>query len=177
VSLNASVGIIFLVNVPGETIDIVNLEEAGVAKNGKAGSVFASAPDTFFMRLRNDGNTFQAPRGDIRVTDWNGTIVQEVNFNSENPPANVLPDSIRRFNVDLENIGSFGRYTVSGFISYGNGSNIIEINTTFWVIPWVSVLIVSTMAIGAILFATRGVKAYNLAVIKKAKCKSQKSMK
>jgi hypothetical protein len=147
------------------------------AANGEnTGSFFSTPPDTLVLRLRNDGNTFQAPFGDLRILDWNGSVIQEISFNDSIPRSNVLPDSIRRFEEGLSDIGSFGRFKIEGFVSYGDGSNIIEINSTFWVIPWVTVAIITLLVVALSFFGTRGIKAYNRNIIKKAKGKSVKNM-
>lgn len=169
VTLNAAVGLVVLIDVPGETVDLLNLVEASVLKDGSSGSLFSSAPDTYAIRLQNEGNTFQAPFGRVAVTDWSGNVVHEYELNSAEPRGNVLPDSIRRFENSLENIGSFGRYTVEGNISYGDGGNIITVNTVFWVIPWTQILIISVAVIAIAFGATRGLKAYNKRVIEQSK--------
>ena len=170
VSLTASVGTIFLIDVPGETIDLLNVAGISVVKDGSSSSIFSSAPDLIATRIRNEGNTFQAPFGKVLVKNWSGDVVQEFEFNKAVPAGNVLPDSIRRFEDGLENIGSFGRYTIEANLSYGDsGGNIITATTTFWVVPWT---MLGTVAIGIILvvFAgTRGLKAYNKRVIEQSK--------
>ena len=173
VTLNASVGMVVLLDVPGETVDLLELTEAAALNDGSAGSFFSSAPDTFMFRIANKGNTFQAPFGRVAVEDWSGNEVFQYELNDSTPRGNVLPDSIRRFERDLENIGSFGRYTVTANISYGNGSNIIATSTTFWVVPWTQVIIAAVALVALIFFFTRGIKAYNQRVIRASKGSSQ----
>lgn len=173
VTLNASVGLVVLIDVPGETVDLLELTQATALKEGVAGSVFSSPPDSFMFRLNNKGNTFQAPFGRVSVENWSGSEVFQYELNDSTPRGNVLPDSIRRFERELENIGSFGRYTVKANISYGKGSNIISTSTTFWVIPWTQVAIAAVVLVALIFFFTRGIKAYNQRVIRASKGSSQ----
>lgn len=165
VTLNASVGMVVLIDVPGETLDLVELEEATALKDGEASSLFSSAPDSFIFRLANRGNTFQAPFGKVTVENWSGDVVYEYEINDTQPRGNILPDSIRRFEQELENIGSFGRFTVEANISYGDGGNIITSTTTFWVIPWTQILIGAVVLVVVIVGGTKGIKAYNKRVV------------
>ncbi len=169
VTLNAAVGLVVLIDVPGETVDLLNLVDASVLRDGQSGSLFSSPPNSYAIRLKNEGNTFQAPFGRVAITDWSGNIVHEYELNSETPRGNVLPDSIRRFENPIENIGSFGRYEVEANISYGDGSNIITINTVFWVIPWTQIILVAIGVIAIAFLATRGLKAYNKRVVEQSK--------
>ena len=169
VALNASVGVVYLIDVPGETVEQVTLEEISVVKDGSSGSLFSSPPDSVAIRLNNTGNTFQAPFGKVLIKNWSGDVVFEYEINSTDPRGNVLPESIRRFEDQIENIGPFGRYTVEANISYGDGSNLITDRVTFWVVPWTTVGLV-VLGLVAVSFAgTRGLKAYNKRVIESSK--------
>jgi hypothetical protein len=170
VLLNASVGTIFLVSVPGDTVELLSLVEISAAdQDSNLKSVFSTAPKSLAIRLKNEGNTYIAPFGKVTVTDWTGNVVQSYELNDVSPRGNVLPDSIRRFDDELSNIGSFGRYKVEANISYGDGGNIITARTTFWVIPWVTLGIIA-LALVVVLFATtRGVKAYNNMIVKRSR--------
>lgn len=172
VNLTASVGTIFLIDVPGETVDLLNLEDITVTKGGSAGSLFSSAPDTVAIRLSNSGNTFQAPFGKVLVKDWSGNVVHEYEFNvvsGEAPRGNVLPETTRRFENELQNIGSFGRYKIEANISYGDGGNLITATTTFWVIPWVTIGIVLIVILTLGFAGTKGLKMYNNKVVSRSK--------
>ena len=161
VALNASVGVVYLIDVPGETNDKLSLEEMSVVKDGSSGSLFSSAPDSVAIRLNNEGNTFQAPFGKVLIKNWSGDTVYEYELNATDPRGNVLPESIRRFEDSIENIGSFGRFTIEANISYGDGSNLISDRVTFWVVPWTTVGLVLIGVIAVVFVGTRGLKAYN----------------
>lgn len=169
VGLNASVGTIFLVDVPGETYDLVSLEQSGVTKDGKFGRLFSSAPDTYVVRLKNEGNTFQAPFGTVKVKDWRGNVVQEFEFNGTDPRGNVLPSSIRRFDSELKDIGSVGRYKIESSISYGGGGNIINASVTFWVLPWKQIGLGLILLIALVVGGIKGIKSYNRRIISSSK--------
>jgi hypothetical protein len=169
VALNASVGTIYLIQVPGETVDLVSLEQISALNNGKSGSLFSTAPDAIMVRLKNEGNTFQAPFGKVKVKNWSGDVIYEYEINDTAPRGNILPDSIRRFEDPIEGVGSFGRFTIEANLSYGNGGNIITSTTTFWVIPWMTVLAVMGVLVVIAFLGTRGLKSYNRHVIEATK--------
>ena len=52
----------------------------------------------------------------------------------------ILPDSARRWDVPLKNIGSFGHYTVYATLTYGKSNQTIETSRSFWVIPWIVII-------------------------------------
>lgn len=176
VSLSASVGTIYLIDVPGDTVNLLSLEEISVLKDGSDGSFFSSAPGAVAIRLRNEGNTFQAPFGRVLVKNWSGDTVYEYEINNINPRGNVLPGTVRRFENEIQGLSSFGRFTVEANISYGDGGNIITAKKTFWVAPWKTIGIIVVLLAVAIVVGVKGLKAYNRKVIEKAKgTKSYKS--
>jgi hypothetical protein len=170
VALSASVGVVFLIQVPGDTVDLLEMEQIGAADaNGNIKTFFGSPPANIAVRIANKGNTFQAPFGKVSVEDWSGKTIFEYELNDITPRGNVLPDSIRKFVKPTENIGSFGRYTINANISYGDGGNVISAKATFWVIPWLTILL-GAIALAALVFlATRGIKAYNARIVSRAK--------
>lgn len=171
VTLTASVGAVFLVNVTGDTVQLLTLEEVGVAKSsgGDIGGLFSNPPEVAVIRIANQGNTFEAPYGTVTVKNWKGDTVYQYELNSLDPRGNVLPDSVRRFESPLENISSIGRYSLESFISYGDGGKIIEARSTFWVIPWAQLLVGVSLLALVVFFGTRGLKAYNARVVSKAR--------
>jgi hypothetical protein len=68
-----------------------------------------------------------------------GKTVQTYEFNDIEPRANVLPDSIRRFDKQLDKKKWFGRYTVHANLGYAQGGgDLILAKASFWYIPaWV----------------------------------------
>ncbi len=175
VALSASVGTIVLIEVPGDIIEAMSLVEIAAARDqspdiSATASFFEGAPDSVVIRLQNDGNSFLQPFGRVTVKDWSGNMVYDYELNDGDPRGNILPDTIRRFENNIENISSFGRYTIEANIGYGDtGGKIISATSTFWVVPWrlilLGVAVVATVTFGA----TKGIKMYNRRVIAKAK--------
>ncbi len=175
VALSASVGTIVLIEVPGDIVEAMSLVELAAAKDNSpnlstTGGLFESAPDSVVIRLQNDGNSFLQPFGRVAIKDWSGNTVYDYELNDGDPRGNVLPNTIRRFEDSIENIGSFGKYTIEANIGYGDtGGKIITATSTFWVVPWKLILLAITGIALVVFGGTKGLKMYNERIIDKAK--------
>jgi hypothetical protein len=143
VALSASVGTIFLVKVPGNLKESLQLVEFTAAKNGSNGRLFINSGEmTIVTRLRNDGTIHVKPFGRVAITDGRGKEIEAYEFNNVEPRANVLPNSTRKFEDKLKNKSWLGKYTVTANFGYGSSGSLITAKTTFWVIPtWFMILV------------------------------------
>lgn len=164
VALTASIGSLVLLQVSG-TVD----EEASVAEFFTATPQFAktgffeTGPVTFVERLKNDGNVHVKPTGTINIFNTFGQKVHSMRVNSDpsdqtNPPKSVLPNSIRRFDQTWDNGFAFGRYRATIELNYGQNSHPLFASTTFWVIPYKTVLIGLASLIALFLLARWAIK-------------------
>lgn len=153
VALTASVGSIFLVNVPGNIKEHLELVQFSAASNGIARSVITSGQVSIITRLRNDGDTHEKPFGNIQVKNSKGKVVAEQEINNIEPKSNVLPSSIRKFETKLKDSKWFGHYTVTASFGYDpSDSALINAKTSFWYVPaWL--LAVIAVAAVAVIFA------------------------
>lgn len=175
VALSGSVGSLILVRVPGDVVEKMSLVSFD-AREGKTPedtprTVFTSNKNVFAtVRFRNEGNVQEQPFG--KITLKKGTkIVAQYEVNDSTQPANVLPDSVRKFQVELKNLGSFGKYTLEGNFGYGSAGQLLTAKTTFYVVPmWAIVLglIVVAFVLFLIFGLPRMVKNYNKRVLRKA---------
>lgn len=140
VNLSASVASLILMTVPGPTVDKLVLTDFTVKQKDKASWFFTTPNDlNLTFRLENKGNVQQGPFGKISVKKGN-EVVHEVDFNTDSPRDMVLPNSARRWDVPLEGIDGFGKYTVSATLTYGAKNQTIQMTETFWIIPvWVMI--------------------------------------
>lgn len=46
-----------------------------------------------------------------------------------------LPDSARRWDIPLDKLGKFGKYTIGATFTYGTGNKSIDFSKTIWIIP------------------------------------------
>lgn len=148
VNLNASAASLILMTVPGDLVEKLSMTAFDVQQNGESKSNFRS-PDNLnvLMRFENKGNVQVSPFGQIYVKKDNKVLYTH-NFNQNDPKETILPDSARRWEVPIKNIGKFGKYTVGASLSYGtNGGQAIEVEKTIWIVPTSYIL----MAIGGLL--------------------------
>lgn len=144
VSLSASVGSLILVTVPGnytENLTVASFDTRSISKddNGQThehtGVVFTSSKNlNAVVRFNNKGDVQEQPFGKIQLKRGD-TLLATYEINTTTPRGNVLPDSIRKFAVPLNKVGSFGRYTLVGNFGYGTKGQLITAKTTFYVIP------------------------------------------
>lgn len=162
VNLSASVASLILLRVPGDIVEKLELTDFEVQQGGSAKAFFSSSNDLqAAFRFKNDGNVQVGPFGKISVTNdlKDDELVYDTDFNVKDLRDVVLPDSARRWDVPLKEIGSFGKYTVSATFTYGEKNQTVEATKSFWVVPWaviigvvVAVLILIALIVGIVLF-------------------------
>lgn len=171
VGLTASLGALVFMQVNGDAKEELSIEEFFTNASGGRTSVFQSAPVDFSVRLKNSGNTYEQPRGQITVKDMFGQTVGTVNVNL--PPRTVLPGSIRKFDQSLDKgvLGNrmlFGMYTAELKVTYGPDNTVVTEKLTFWVIPYVLIgIILALLVIGFFAFRFM-LRRYNRHIINKA---------
>jgi hypothetical protein len=143
----ASTGTLFLITVPGNLIQKINLVQFAVEQNNQPTSFVNSGNLQIVTRLDNVGNIHLQPFGTIEVKSMFGKDVALVQFNGT--LGNILPDSIRKFAYDLPKKHYLGHYTVTASIAWQKGSsNIINVQTGFWYVPiWVIIVIILIIAL------------------------------
>lgn len=171
VALSASVASLVLVKVPGDYKEIMGVQSLDVRRKDRVHVVFTNGKGLDAVaRFKNNGDIQEAPFGKITVTKMGGKVVYTAEINSGEDPGNVLPDSVRKFTVPLKNIGSFGKFTVTGDFGYGKGQTVTA-KTTFYVLP-LPVIIILIVLILLIIFLVvelpRLIKRYNQRVLRRA---------
>lgn len=180
VSLSASVGTLLLVTVPGDIKEEANIASFNVNRaNGKASNFFTNGSQDndkkglqAVVRVRNSGNIQVAPFGKA-VLKKGGTTLATYELNDVTPRGNVLPDSVRRFTIDLgDKTASFGRYTIEGNFGYGTSGQLISAKTSFFVVPLPYLLVgigLLLILIAAILIAPRWLRAHDRKLLRKVR--------
>lgn len=168
VALTASIAHLVFIEVPGEVNEQIQLESLRFQSGDKtAGRYVWERPDKAALAIRNLGNGFSRPFGKVTISRF-GQEVESYDVNNSDPKAIVLPNSSRTLVDDVENINAPGKYTATALVAYGNGGEVLNLQTSFWYIPlWlVVVILVAIVAIVAI-----GYKVYRKRVTKPAKRK------
>lgn len=172
VSLSGSVGSLILLTVPGNIKQQLSIASFDIRSNDVASTYFTSNKNIdAVIRFQNEGNIQVEPFGKILIKNRAGKIITIYNVNNSNPPGNVLPNSIRKFSIPLNKLGSFGIYTVEGNFGYGTTGQALSASTTFYVIP-LALIIGFVLFIILILFIIfvlpKIIKNYNQRIINKA---------
>lgn len=170
VNLSASVASLILMTVPGETVEKVDLSDFSIKQDGTAGSFFQKSENlSASVRFENKGNLQAGPFGKVSVKQGD-KIVYEADFNDKDPKDMILPDSARKWDIPLKNIGGFGNYTVSATFTYGTQNQTIEVTRSFWVVPLgviiaviVGILVLIALIVGIWLF----LRSYKKRVLRK----------
>jgi hypothetical protein len=141
VNLAASVASLILLKVPGDTVEQLTLTNFDIQQNGGTASNFRT-PDglNLLLRFQNKGNIQEAPFGQIYIKKGD-KVVYKYDFNQEVPKQNILPDSARRWEIPLKNLGKFGKYTVGATMAYGSKGQSIEVKKTVWIVPTVYIAV------------------------------------
>ncbi|MFZ2512871.1 MAG: DUF916 domain-containing protein [Candidatus Saccharimonadales bacterium] len=174
ITLSASVGSLILVRVPGDIKESMTLASFDVRRSEKAnsGSAYFTTNKNLYVvaRFKNTGNVHEQPFGKI-VVHKGDKVLQTTEINNTDPKGNVLPDSIRRFSVKLNKVGTWGKYTVEGNFGYGTTGQLVSGKTSFFVLP-LALIIAGVVLLGLIMFAIfglpRAIKRYNAGVVRKA---------
>lgn len=173
VALSASVGSLVLMKVSGNVQEKASVADFySTTPNFSKKSFFENGPVGFVERIHNEGNIHVQPTGTVAVKDMFGRTVTTMRVNgipndTKNPPKNILPQSIRRFNGTLQKKWLFGRYTAAMNLSYGD-KKTMQAETHFWVIPYKIIVSVFVILIGLILLIRMSIKRYKARIIREA---------
>lgn len=136
VGLTASVGTIVLVTVPGDLTESASIVQISALQNGEAKGFFTSGDIGVLTRIQNTGDIHIKPFGRVEVKNMFGKSVASFDLNNEDTQVNILPDSIRRFENQLDSQNWFGRYTIEANLGLSQGSgNLLNATASFWYIP------------------------------------------
>lgn len=140
VNTSASVASLIILTVNGAAPEQLDLTTFLVRQKGKAKQVFFTDEAlSIATRFANSGNVQAGPFGRVSVTKGD-TVVYETDFNGATPRGLVLPDSARRWDIPLGEIGGLGRYTAHATFTYGQTNQTIEVSKSFWIVPkWIVV--------------------------------------
>jgi hypothetical protein len=172
VTLAGSVGSLILLTVPGNIVNELSIAGFNVASGSSESSFLTSNKNiNAIIRLQNEGNIQEEPFGKVLLKNHSGKMLSETEINNVYPPANVLPDSIRKFSIPISKVGSFGIYTLEGNFGYGTNGQLLSASTTFYVVPIAAIIIfilVVLLIIFLIFVLPRLIKSYNKRIVQKA---------
>lgn len=169
ITVGQQTGVLVLLQVSGDVIEDALIREFSTDRN------FYSTPFkvNFLSRIENLGNVHIKPHGTIEIKNIIGKKVATLRVNDQG--ANVLPNSIRRFENSWEGNFGFGRYTAVLALSFGTfaseggqGRQTIHTERTFWILPWKIIIPVALGLIFLTAFFVLFLKLYKSRAVQKA---------
>ena len=172
VSLAGSVGSLILVKVPGDIKEQLSIASFDARSKDSPSSFFISNKHIdATIRFQNIGNIQEAPFGKILLKNRSGKILGTYEVNSDTPPGNVLPDSIRKFSIPINKVGSFGQFKLEGNFGYGSSGQLLSASTTFYVVPlsFIIAFVFLVLLLAFLIFGLpRLIRAYNRRILRRA---------
>ena len=142
------------------------VEDGQIANFSTSHSFYQYPPVSFNTRFKNTGNVHVAPRGNISIYNMFGTEVASVLVNEN--ANNVLANTERAFASTWDTKFAFGPYRASVKLVYGDSGSVVTASTTFWILPWKTVLIYAFILLILILLFTNFLRRYNRWLLSKA---------
>jgi hypothetical protein len=162
--------------IAGKIGTLILVRIAGAAKeNGVVASFttdkssYEKPPVNFTSRIRNLGNVHFAPTGEIVIKDIFGRSIDSLKVNDV--AGNVLPDSVRKFENKWDKSVLPGYYKAELLLSYGSPQKSLTATLSFWILPWMQILIGLAILVVVILLLVLGIKRYNRYIVSKAENK------
>ncbi len=146
-SIIARIGTLFFVTVPGAVDHAGSLKEFSTKDSQQ---IFGSGPISFRLLYENKGNVYVNPYGEIRIKNFFGKEVKNV----EVEPWFAMPNSLRSREVEWKSSFLVGKYTAVASINRGYDNIVDTMEFSFWVIP-VKLLVLVVVGIALFLLALR----------------------
>jgi len=169
IAIAQQTGALLLFQVSGNVVEKAVIREFSTDKE------FYSTPFTvnFLTRVENLSNVHIKPRGIITISNMLGKEKSLIRINDTG--ANILPNSIRRFESSWQDNFGLGKYKAVLALSYGiptklggQGKQSITFIKYFWVIPWRIIIPLILAIIFIIALFILFLKLYKNKVVKKA---------
>ncbi len=167
-AIGSRLGALIFLNVEGTVIQDLEIINFKTAKN-----INIFLPIVFEIFVKNKGNIYLTPKGEIIIKTWTGKQVAALPWNEVG--SRVLPETERaiqmRWGEDniLEELklGILGFYRASIRISYGIPVKEVGDITSFWILPLPSLGIFLAVIILTVLILRFAVQRYNRWIVGK----------
>lgn len=156
-----------------EKVGAIILAKIGRAKEqGSISSFYQEKNEdgirNIFLQFHNFGNVHLRPKGEIFIRNTFGSEVGNLYVNRDADV--VLPESQKEFISSWHpSQFSFGRYTATAVLYYGNPKIEVRQTISFWILPLRELLIAIALLLLVVFGAKRGINKYNNWLIKKSK--------
>lgn len=189
-AIGSRIGTLLLFRVNGDIVEGGDLIEFSTKNKQKW---YSALPINFYYRFQNTGADRVFPKSTLTVKNMVGRTTAEINANQAE--GNVLPGSVRRFEVWWKNKVdtsivsepqpdnqsffetikyqwnnfAFGRYTANLDITYGSNDKSVNSSFSLFVFPWQLLMVEIAIIIIGFLLLTFLFKKYNRWIIKKSR--------
>ncbi len=133
-STNVSVRVASLLNIK---VEGMILEKARIMAI-RTPFFLESGPVPITFSLLNQGDYHIVPRGEVKLINMFGSVVEEDQIES----LNVFPGSIRKYDLSTGKSLLLGPYKAQISLSYGDGNNSLAEERNVFIFPWKLFLIV-----------------------------------
>lgn len=157
--VSQKIGSLVLLTVAGETIESASITKFFPEKK----LYWNNQTINFNLKIKNDGNTYIRPRGFLAITNFWGKKIAEIEVDGKN----ILPGATREIPLEYSPKRSFGPYTATLALVYGNSNQTLNTSNGFTIIPWLVTSIVIVLLIIVILLRRRLLKAIMIILGKK----------
>jgi hypothetical protein len=161
VAIGVNVLSLVYINVSGNRIDKISVSEFNAKK------FYFSFPVKFAYKIKNEGNTYVRPTGDIEISNIFGRLVANLKVNERE--LQILPGKEKVLENEWNTNFAFGPYKAKFNIFYGlNQSKNLVFNYWFFVFPIKAVILALVLIIFIFFILPRLVRKYNEYIIRKA---------
>lgn len=136
--LSAKVGVLTLLVVRGDIE-----QQAAFQDTLHTQGMIRRGPARFSFSIHNSGNVHLQPSGKLVITSGDkqvGTV--------DVPAGVILPDSTKKYELEWNVPRAVGKYTAQLQLDYGDDTapQLPKMTVTFWVMPWLEMLIGAVLA-------------------------------
>jgi hypothetical protein len=161
IAIGVNVLSLVYINVSGNRIDKISVSEFNAKK------VYFSFPVKFAYKIKNEGNTYVRPTGDIEISNIFGRLVANLKVNERE--LQILPGKEKVLENEWNTNFAFGPYKAKFNIYYGlNQSKNLVFNYWFFMLPIKAVIIALALIIFVFFILPRLIRKYNEYIIRKA---------
>ncbi|MBI4948012.1 DUF916 domain-containing protein [Candidatus Berkelbacteria bacterium] len=115
------------------TVDGAITEQLEI-KEFSATKFTTSGPINFNVVVKNNGNVHLTPKGSVKVTNWQGKEIKNIELNTTFGKA--LPKAERKFTDKWENDWKhFGYYNLTASLTYGKNNTLVDSTVKVLILP------------------------------------------
>jgi len=150
--VSARVGVLGLFIVKGKVVKEASLGQPQVAKLNQLG------PIDFLIPIINQGNVHLFPQVNLKVSRASGQEITTLTV----PKRLVLPGTTKQLGVVWPKRFVFGRFVAQAFWALDQGEIISSPPISFWVIPWLPILVLLVVLVLLVIFRKRLILAFRV---------------